>query len=303
MILLNSTLYGAAYKGGNNGDGVTFSMNSDGSNYNVVHDFSGSKSDGNAPHSGVISLNGFLYGMTEQGGANKAGTIYCVRQDGKKFNLLWSFAPESGQEPHGELTLSEDAGTLYGMTKSGGASNFGVVFGLSGFQGSPFYSVLHDFQGAPNDGATTDHGTLVRLGTTLYGMTTMGGTNDLGVIFSIDESGNNYQILHSFGSGADGQNPYGSLALSPNNILYGMTRNGGANGYGTIFQINPDGSAYTTLMSFDGANTGAWPIDNVTISDDGTTLYGLTQSGGAYDPKLDKSYGTIFSLTLDAPPQ
>jgi uncharacterized repeat protein (TIGR03803 family) len=82
-----------------------------------------------------------------------------------------------------------------------------------------------------------------------------------------------------------------------------MTRNGGTNGHGTIFQINPDGSAYTTLLSFDGANTGAWPIDNVTISDDGLTLYGMTQNGGTYDPKLNNSYGTIFSLALDSPSQ
>ena len=32
---------------------------------------------------------------------------------------------------------------------------------------------------------------------------------------------------------------------------------------------------------------------------DGSTLYGLTQAGGANDPKAVKKYGTVFAVTLN----
>ena len=40
--------------------------------------------------------------------------------------------------------------------------------------------------------------------------------------------------------------------------LYGTTAHGGANGYGTVFRVKPDGTL-TTLFSFNGTN-GAYPF-------------------------------------------
>ena len=56
---------------------------------------------------------------------------------------------------------------------------------------------------------------------------------------------------------------------------------------------------YEKLASFDRATTGAFPEDNVIPSSDGSTLYGLTQAGGANDPKAVKKYGTVFAVTLN----
>ena len=38
--------------------------------------------------------------------------------------------------------------------------------------------------------------------------------------------------------------------------LYGTTSNGGASGVGTVFKVNPDGTGFATLVSFD-STTGA----------------------------------------------
>jgi len=46
-------------------------------------------------------------------------------------------------------------------------------------------------------------------------------------------------LLHSFGSGTDGQTPYASLTLDSSGALYGTTYDGGANGTGTVFRIVP----------------------------------------------------------------
>lgn len=59
-----------------------------------------------------------------------------------------------------------------------------------------------------------------------------------------------FAILHSFTGGAtDGANPYAGLIQGSDGTLNGTTYLGGTNGYGTIFQMAPDGSGYTVLLS------------------------------------------------------
>ena len=64
---------------------------------------------------------------------------------------------------------------------------------------------------------------------------------------------------------------------------------GGANGYGTIFSVPVTGGTPTTLLSFNGTNGGD-SHNSLTLSPDGSTLYGITTGGGAYGD------GTIFSI-------
>ena len=106
-------------------------------------------------------------------------------------------------------------------------------------------------------------------------MTLGAGTGASGTIFKINIDGTGYQVLHSFGTVPnDGYSPYGSLTLS-GSTLYGMTEAGGANGKGTIFQINADGTGYQVLYSFGSvASDGCYPYGSLTLS--GTTLYGMT---------------------------
>jgi hypothetical protein len=45
-------------------------------------------------------------------------------------------------------------------------------------------------------------------------------------------------VLYSFGSGSNGQYPFGSLIQASDGNFYGMTYAGGAYGYGAVFTIN-----------------------------------------------------------------
>ena len=56
----------------------------------------------------------------------------------------------------------------------------------------------------------------------LYGMTTDGGSNGHGVIFSFDPSTSIYTKLKDF-DGLNGCGPYGSLMQASDGKLYGMT--------------------------------------------------------------------------------
>jgi uncharacterized repeat protein (TIGR03803 family) len=71
----------------------------------------------------------------------------------------------------------------------------------------------------------------------LYGVTSIGGTNGDGTIFSLQ--GSDLTVLHSFGTAPDGATPLAGLT-DVRGTLYGTTSAGG--GYaeaGTVYTISP----------------------------------------------------------------
>jgi uncharacterized repeat protein (TIGR03803 family) len=100
------------------------------------------------------------------------------------------------------------------------------------------------------------------------------------------------QALITLTSLTDGEFPWGSLVADANGNLFGTTEDGGASGYGTVFEIANSGGVYastpTTLVSFDNIN-GAFPLAGLIIDANGN-LFGTTQSGGA------SGYGTVFEI-------
>jgi uncharacterized repeat protein (TIGR03803 family) len=55
-------------------------INTNGNNYQRLYSFSGktNNGDGSKPIDNVILVNGWLYGMTTEGGAHSLGTIFKV---------------------------------------------------------------------------------------------------------------------------------------------------------------------------------------------------------------------------------
>ena len=78
--LVGSKLYGTTANGGDNDMGTVFVINIDGNNYQRLYSFSGqtNNGDGSKPIDNVILVNGWLYGMTTEGGAHGLGTIFKV---------------------------------------------------------------------------------------------------------------------------------------------------------------------------------------------------------------------------------
>ena len=75
LILSGSTLYGTAVLGGAYGEGLVFEVNTDGSHYNDLFDFSGS----NGGWAEGLTLSGSnLYGTTQTGGSNGGGTVFSL---------------------------------------------------------------------------------------------------------------------------------------------------------------------------------------------------------------------------------
>lgn len=287
LTLSDSTLYGLTSGGGISRWGNVFRMNTDGSAYTNLHSFA-NDSYGRSPYGSLTLSGSTLYGMTGFGGSSNGGTIFKLNTDGSGFALLHTFtgSASDGKNPsYGTLTLV--GSTLFGMTQYGGSSDGGTVFKMN-TNGTGF-SLLHSFAGGTNDG-NQPRDALTLSGSTLYGMTSGGGSSDKGTVFRMNTDGSGFGLLHSFAGGTDdGSTPLRSLTLS-GSTLYGMTQYGG-NGYGTVFQINTDGNGFTLLHGFTSdSDDGRSPQGDVTVS--GPTLYGLTYAGGRY------SNGTAFRLSL-----
>ena len=96
--------------------------------------------------------------------------------------------------------------------------------------------------------------------------------------------------LVSFG-GTNGANPGAGLVQGNDGNFYGTTVVGGANGYGSLFQLTLSGTL-ATLISFDRTNNGANP-GAVLVQGSDDAFYGTTEAGGT------TANGTIFKVTTN----
>lgn len=131
LILVGSKLYGTASMGGGNGrNGVVFSLNLDGSNFNTIHSFIPA-TDGGFPRAGLTLVGSRLYGTADSGGHPQAngGTLFSMALDGSDFRVehVFRFGPDGG---HPTAGLTAVGSTLYGVTVDGGTSGSGTVFSL-----------------------------------------------------------------------------------------------------------------------------------------------------------------------------
>ena len=193
-----SSLYGLTYGGGNSDGGVAFKIDTDGTGFDVVHPFGNTPSDGRNPQGSLGQTGSTFFGATINGGNAGGGTVFKVNADGSGYTVMHTFAGGSGDglsPTYGAPAISGN--TLYGMTALGGSANGGVIYKIN-TDGSGF-TILHSFTFAPTDG-NTPFGSVIVNGTTIYGMTSIGGSSGNGTIFKMNTDGSGFALLHSFGA-------------------------------------------------------------------------------------------------------
>jgi uncharacterized repeat protein (TIGR03803 family) len=255
----------------------------------VLHAFSGAP-DGARPVAGLVgSSDGNLFGTTSGGGKGFGIVFELTGTYDKKEKVLYRFSGGSdGAVPKAGLVI-DSVGNLYGTTSGGGKNNLGVVFELTKSSNYMHEIVLHSFGGS--DGAVPKAG-LIFDGSgkgNLYGTTSAGGKNKLGVVFELTKSSNYTHeiVLHSF-SGSDGAVPVAGLVIDSAGNLYGTTSGGGSKGFGVVFSLTGKGTL-TVLHSFSGGSDGAAPRAGL-IFDKPGNLYGTTSKGG------NSGLGVAFEL-------
>lgn len=78
LTLAGETLYGMTGWGGTNDLGTVFQINTDGTNFQLLHSFMGQPTDGTYPMQDLVFDGVNLYGTTEQGGTNDYGVLFAL---------------------------------------------------------------------------------------------------------------------------------------------------------------------------------------------------------------------------------
>ena len=123
LLLCGTTLYGTAPNGGNSGWGTVFKLNTDGSGFAVLKDFT-NWTDGAYCYAGLLLSGTTLYGTAYNGGNNGSGTVFKLETDGSGYTAITHFARGDGSNPYASLMLS--GSTLYGTAECGGSSGNGT---------------------------------------------------------------------------------------------------------------------------------------------------------------------------------
>jgi len=184
-------------------------------------------------------------------------------------------------------------------------------------------TVLHYFTGG-SDGEFPSGLTADGNGN-FFGTTDTGGIDGYyGTVFELSPNGSggwNENVIYRFTGGADGAFPlYSNVIFDSLGNLYGTTYEGGANNFGTVFELSPSGSGWTesVLYSFPSYTVGC-PLNGL-VRDAAGNFYGthacdypagapgavfeLSPSGGGWTEKeiydVTLPGFSVTGLTLDA---
>jgi uncharacterized repeat protein (TIGR03803 family) len=156
----------------------------------IVHSFASSKTDGHYPQSILTpDGNGDYLGVTTSGGTYHHGTMFDITPPVSGgswgYQVLYNFAGGSNDADTPTHDLVQTApGVYYGTSVKGGLYNLGTVYRLSNTGGSWTTSIVHSFAGGSTDGAKGGRLYLAPSGI-MYGTTTLGALNNLGVVYSV----------------------------------------------------------------------------------------------------------------------
>jgi uncharacterized repeat protein (TIGR03803 family) len=268
MALVGTTLFGATEYGGASDDGVVFSVNTDGSNFQVLHQFSGA--DGQNP--AVVLLpgqNGVVYGTTYYGGSGGGGVLYSITASGS-FSILHNFTSATGNAPV-SLTIAS-GGTIFGSTMYGGKSgkngSFGTVFSYA--PATSTYTLLLSFNGTGVTGlASYPYVGSIGPDNTLYAI------ND-SYIFSLSHKSGYVNLAPVYFATTGGEGNSGPI-YTPGGTLYGLF-GGSSLAYNGILYSLTNGVT-TDYYSWSGRRDGANPFAQPTLT--ATGLIGTASEGGA----------------------
>jgi len=245
--------------------------------FTTVVTFNGAAGNPNLNAPLIQGTDGNLYGTTAEttetsAGSLDGGTVFKIALGGTlttvhSFSYPVDYIYDLSYAAGGVIQGTD--GNFYGTTYSGGTSvgGYGTVFQVTP-EGT--VATLCNFpDGVASGGASPEGGLVQANDGNFYGTTS-------GTVFKCTPGGTLMAVaLSNFGTA-------GRLIQATDGNLYGLTADGGVNGDGSVFRINP-ASSMTTIYSFTSGEGGSTGPALVQASDG--NLYGVTQS-------------TFFKITL-----
>lgn len=212
---------------------------------------------------------------------------------------------EIGPNPNGATAPVRPAlylhsnGNFYGTTPGGGAFGFGTVFQMSksGVFGHLSFTDLNAGS-APvgrQPGSVPTSTPVLSSDGWLWGTTSAGGANSTyGTIFRIRPETGEFQTMHNFASGFEGNSPIGGLVSDGQGYLWGVTRytNNGTSTHGILYRIHELTGVFERKLTFadTGAIKGRVPLAAL-YYDGAGNLWGSTSAGS-------NGYGNLFKYTI-----
>jgi uncharacterized repeat protein (TIGR03803 family) len=249
--------------------------------------------DGSEPRSQLIfDASGNLYGTTVKGGTGHdvdsygGGVVFELSpgSNGWTETVLYSFCQlgrggfcTDGANPEAGVALS--SGSLFGTTASGGLGSNGLVYELSPGTNGWTEEVLY----TSYNGSSYAPVTISAAGNLL--------TTTIAHAFQLNAK---HQVVRSrLFTETTGTNSEGGVLVDvQRNALFGTAVADGADGVGTVWEVNPARQLVPlyNFCSLAGCADGSTPRSSL-IEDQSGNLYGTTQLGGAY------GYGVVFEVT------
>jgi hypothetical protein len=122
--------------------------------YKSLYTFNPS-SDGNGTAGLEFDASGNLFGVNSQSGQDFGGSVFELSPNGSggwNFAVLLNFVGLGADGSSPTAIFVAGPGQLVGTTLAGGAFGLGTVFTLTQTNGTWTESLLHSFEGSPNDG-------------------------------------------------------------------------------------------------------------------------------------------------------
>jgi hypothetical protein len=293
-----------------------------GQTFTVIHNFNGT--GGAQPYSGITrDASGNFYGTTDYGGRQNCdnggppgcGVAYKLRQVNSEwlFTVLYEFLGSHNDflptDP-GNITIAPN-GVPFGTQFLAGPTESGLLYSLQPppngaiAANTPWsYRVDHSFGGG-NDGSGPSQVTIDSAGN-IFGTTGNGGTDNAGIVYELTPSNGSWveTILYNFTGGADGDDPDG-VSLDASGNIFGVTRDGGSEKYGTIYELTPSGSGWIITVLHDFADDAVGGISGPLLRDSAGNLYGVTaestSDGGTIWELSPSDGGWVFNVLYSLP--
>lgn len=244
-------LFGTACSEGTHNSGFLFKINTDGTQYQVIHNFEGLP-DGDCPVSRPILIGDVIYGHTWYGGNELDGaTIYSINKDGTNYQVIYRFSGAGNLNgTYSGLTYYNDR--LYGTVTRSNVTDESAVYSIN-MDGTDF-QLLHSLVDYATEGCFISSSVIIS-NNKIIGISGYCGIYDKGTIFTMNLDGTSFEVLRTMlGAPSDGSEYENfSPPVLYNNALYLLSNTGGANDYGAIVKYSlPDTTA---------------PVGTVTLND------------------------------------
>jgi uncharacterized repeat protein (TIGR03803 family) len=200
----------------------------------------------------------------------------------------FSTAATDGRYPAMNNLLLASDGNYYGTTSQGGTAGYGTIFRVT--PGGTL-TTIHSFAGGA-EGCYPTGGLGVNSAGSLVGLASQCGASGAGTIFRSSLTGT-FVVLHTLTAATDGYNNTNCSGPAPllrasDSYLVGTNCYGGPYGYGTVWELAPNGR-FNVLHGFNETWADALYGRDVALAAD-ESIIGVTEAGGI------GNNGTIFKI-------